>query len=172
MHRTLRLVTALALTVAGLGSFALAYADGGDVSVALTAHRILVSQGKEARLPAEQAKPGDVIEYRATYSNRGASAVRDLEATLPVPAGLEYLPKTAQPVRLQASLDGKTFAPAPLTRRVKLSNGKTELREVPASEYRALRWSIGLLGANSSRTVGARMRVAPLEAVATVVPAR
>ena len=171
MHRTLRCVTALALTVAGLGSCALAYAEG-DVIVALTAHRILVSQGKEARLPAEQAKPGDVIEYRATYSNRGASAVRDLEATLPVPTGLEYLPRTAQPVRLQASLDGKAFAPAPLTRRVRLPNGKTELREVPASEYRALRWSIGSLGAKSSRTVGARMRVAPLEAVATVVPAR
>jgi uncharacterized repeat protein (TIGR01451 family) len=171
MHRTLRLVTALALTVAGLGSFALAYAEG-DVAVSLVAHRILVSQGKEARLPAEQAKPGDVIEYHATYTNRGASAVRDLEATLPVPAGLEYLPRTAQPVRLHASLDGKTFAPAPLTRRVKLANGRTEVREVPASEYRALLWSIGSLGANSARTVVARMRVAPLEAVATVVSPR
>ena len=171
MHRTLRLVTALALTVAGLGSHALAYAEG-DVAVSLTAHRILVSQGKEARLPAEQAKPGDVIEYRATYVNRGSTAVRDLEATLPVPTGLEYLPRTAQPLRLQASLDGKSFAPVPLTRRVRLAGGKTEVREVPASEYRALRWSIGSLGAKSARTVGARMRVAPLEPVANVVSAR
>ncbi len=171
MHRTLRILTALAVTVAGLGSCALAFAEG-DVTVALTAHRIMVSQGKEARLPAEQAKPGDVIEYRATYTNHGGSAVRDLQATLPVPAGLEYLPKTASPVKLLASLDGKSFAPTPLTRRVKLANGKTELREVPASEYRALRWSIGALGANADRTVVARMRVAPLETVATVVPAR
>ena len=171
MHRTLRILTALAVTVAGLGSCALAFAEG-DVTVALTAHRITVSQGKEARLPAEQAKPGDVIEYRATYTNRGASAVRDLQATLPVPAGLEYLPKTANPVRLSASLDGKSFAPTPLMRRVKLANGKTELREVPASEYRALRWSVGALGANAARTVVARMRVAPIEPVATVVPAR
>ena len=170
MHRTLRLVTALALTVAGLGSHALAYAEG-DVHVALTAHRILVSQGKEARLPAEQAKPGDVIEYRATYENRGTTAVRDLEATLPVPAGLEYLPRSAQPVRLKASLDGKSFAPVPLLRRVRV-DGKTVVREVPASEYRALRWSIGSLGAKSARTVGARMRVAPLESVATVVSTR
>lgn len=171
MHRTLRFFTALALTVAGLGTYALAHAEG-DVTVALTAHRIMVSQGKEARLPAEQAKPGDVIEYRATYTNHGGSAVRDLEATLPVPAGLEYLPKTANPVRLSASLDGKSFAPAPLMRRVKLVGGMTELREVPASEYRALRWSVGALGANAARTVVARMRVAPIEPVATVVPAR
>jgi uncharacterized repeat protein (TIGR01451 family) len=171
MHRTLRFVTALVLTVAGLGSCALAYAEG-DVHVALTAHRILVSQGKEARLPAEQAEPGDVIEYRATYVNRGTTAVRDLEATLPVPSGLEYLPRTAQPVRLHASLDGKSFAPVPLLRRVKLADGRSVMREVPASEYRALRWSIGSLGARSTRTVGARMRVAPLESVATVVTAR
>ena len=168
MHRTLRVFAATALAVAGLGSCALAYAES-DVHVDLTAHRILVSQGKEARLPAEQAEPGDVIEYRATYTNRGNTAVRDLEATLPVPAGLEYLPKTAQPVRLLASLDGKTFAPVPLTRRVKLEGGKTVVREVPAAEYRALRWSIGALAANSARTVGARMRVSPLEKVATVV---
>jgi uncharacterized repeat protein (TIGR01451 family) len=171
MHRTLRFITALALAVAGLGSCALAYAEG-DVHVALTAHRILVSQGKEARLPAEQAEPGDVIEYRATYTNRGTTAVRDLEATLPVPTGLEYLPKSGQPVRLLASLDGKAFAPVPLTRRVKLASGKTVVREVPAAEYRALRWSIGSLAANSARTVGARMRVSPLESVATVVSTR
>ncbi len=171
MHRTLRFFFALAITVAGLGSSALAFAEG-DVTVALTAHRITVSQGMEARLPAEQAKPGDVIEYRATYTNRGDSAVRDLMATLPVPAGLEYLPKTASPVKILASLDGKSFAPAPLTRRVKLANGKTVVREVPVAEYRALRWSIGALGSDASRTVVARMRVAPLEAVATAVPAR
>ena len=171
MHRTMRILTALVVTVAGLGSCALAFAEG-DVTVALTAHRIMVSQGKEARLPAEQAKPGDVIEYRATYTNHGGTAVRDLQATLPVPAGLEYLPKTASPVKLLASLDGKSFAPTPLMRRVKLTNGKTELREVPASEYRALRWSVGMLGADAARTVVARMRVAPLETVATVVPAR
>ena len=171
MHRTLRTFVALALTVAGLGSCALAYAEG-DVHVALTAHRILVSQGKEARLPADQAEPGDVIEYKATYTNQGNSAVRDLQATLPVPAGLEYLPKSAQPVKLFASLDGKTFAPVPLTRRVKLAGGKTVVREVPAAEYRALRWSIGSLAANSARTVAARMRVTPLESVATNVSSR
>jgi uncharacterized repeat protein (TIGR01451 family) len=171
MHRTLRAFAALALTVAGLGSCALAYAEG-DVKVDLTAHRILVSQGKETRLPAEQAEPGDVIEYRATYANRGNTPVRNLEATLPVPAGLEYLPRTAHPVRLLASLDGRTFAPVPLTRRVKLPSGKTVVREVPAAEYRALRWSIGSLAANSARTVEARMRVSPLESVATVVSTR
>ena len=88
------------------------------------------------------------------------------------PAGLEYMPKTASPVKILASLDGKSFAPAPLTRRVKLANGKTVVREIPVAEYRALRWSIGALGSDASRTVVARMRVAPLEAVATAVPAR
>jgi uncharacterized repeat protein (TIGR01451 family) len=139
-----------------------------DVTVALTAQRVMTVQGKEAFAPADQARPGEVIEYRATYTNTSNSPVRELLATLPVPAGLEYLPQTAQPTRLTASVDGRSFEPVPLKRKVRLADGRVETRLVPAAEYRYLRWSIGSLAAMSSRAVSARMRVAPLESVAAV----
>ena len=59
-----------------------------------------------------------------------------LVATLPIPEGLEYLPKTVRPAPALASLDGKTFAPMPLKRKVRLADGREVEREVAASEYR------------------------------------
>lgn len=165
MHRFLqrRLVAALAFGVLLAPAFAHA---AGDVSVALTAQRVTVVDGKETRQSAEQARPGDVIEYRAEYRNTGDAAVKQLAATLPIPNGMAYLPSTAAPQSLQASLDGKTFENVPLKRRVKLPNGREVVREVPTSEYRYLRWALGTLDVGQSRTVAARVQVSPLQIAA------
>ncbi|MGH7726716.1 MAG: hypothetical protein ACREOU_14920 [Candidatus Eiseniibacteriota bacterium] len=170
MTRFQRRCLALGLVCLGVFVQSAAFA-GDDVAVTLSAQRVTVSHGKEAFMPADHARPGDVIEYRATYRNTGASDVKDLAATLPVPAGLSYLPRTANPVALLASTDGRSFEPVPLKRTVKLADGSTKTVEVSVSEYRYLRWSIGTLAAKNSRTVRARMRVAPLETV-SAVPAR
>ena len=161
MHRPTqaRLVVALALGV--LLAPAITRASG-DVSVVLTAQRVTALGGKEVFGPAEQAHPGDVIEYRAEYRNGGAQPVKQLAATLPVPKGMEYLPRTAAPQSLQASLDGKTFESVPLRRRVRLADGREVVREVPASEYRFLRWTLGTLPSRQAKTVTARVRVSPL----------
>lgn len=153
----MRLVLAIVLGVLATPAIVRA---AGDVSVVLTAQRVAVVDGKEILGPAEQASPGDVIEYRAEYRNAGASAVKQLAATLPVPNGMEYLPKTGAPQL--ASLDGKNFSSVPLKRRVRLADGTEVLRDVPASEYRWLRWTLGTLAPKSSRTVTARVRVAPI----------
>lgn len=165
MHGSMPRRLALALFTMGMLSHGVALAEG-DVSVALTAFRVTMSQGKEAYVPAEQARPGEVIEYRATYKNMGKQAVKDLMATLPIPQGLEYLPKTAQPVRLLASVDGKNYEAVPLVRRVKGEGGRIVVREVPLSEYRFLRWPMGALAARAESQVRARMRVTPLETMA------
>lgn len=160
MHRPVRRRLALALFVAGLLPCGVAFA-AGDVSVALIANRVTMNQGKEAYVPADHARPGETIEYRATYTNASSHVAKDVEATLPVPQGLEYLPNSAAPIRLLASLDGRSYAPVPLTRRVKTASGQIEVREVPATEYRSLRWSVGDLAPHASREVKARMRVTP-----------
>jgi len=165
MYASLRRVFALAIVSVAVFAPALAFADG-DVHVALTAQRVTLVEGKEVLVSAEQARPGDVIEYRAVYRNDGHNAVRGLDATLPVPNGLEYLPKTAAPAVVLASTDGHTFAPVPLVRKERTADGREVVREVPLTEYRALRWSIGSLAVKESRTVRARMRVAPLASVA------
>jgi uncharacterized repeat protein (TIGR01451 family) len=165
MHGSMPRRLALALFTVGVLSHGVALAEG-DVSVALSAYRVTMSQGKEAYVPAEQARPGETIEYRATYKNTGKLAVNDLMATLPIPQGLEYLPKTALPVKLLASIDGKSYEAVPLLRRVKSADGRFVVREVPASEYRWLRWPMGTLAAQAQSQVRARMRVTPLDPVA------
>ena len=165
MDRPIRHILALGLAVICVSIPAFAHA-AGDVQISLEAKRITVERGQEVRVSADKAKPGEVIEYVATYKNTGSAPVTGVLATLPVPSGLEFLPKTASPQRLEASLDGVKYAPVPLTRKVKRADGKEEVREVPAAEYRSLRWNVGALAPKQSVNVRARMKVAALETVA------
>ena len=158
MHRSIRSTLALAVALAALSAAVPAHAAGG-VTVELTASRVTKEKGKDVHAPAEQARPGDLLEYRALYKNEGKSEARGLAATLPIPRGTQYVPGTAQPRRVEASLDGRTFAAVPLTRKVKLADGRTVTREVPASEYVALRWPLGALPVSQSREVTARVRI-------------
>lgn len=139
-------------------------ADQGNLVVTLSAHKTVVSaDGKEILVPADQARPGDIIEYKAVYKNTGKSGAQNLEATLPVPVGgMEYLPHTAYPKPVKASVDGRKFEPVPLKHSVTLPDGKQELREVPYSEYRYLRWELGELSPGKSTWVSARARLNPV----------
>src|SRR5262249_48844761 len=154
----------LALLIAAAASIAARPARAGDpgtrgaVAVELTAKRVTKAQGKEVLAPADQAQPGELLEYRALYRNDGAREARGLVATLPIPRGTQYVPGSALPRRVEASLDGRTFAPAPLKRMERAADGRTLEREVPPSEYRALRWPLGVLPARQSRAVSARVR--------------
>jgi uncharacterized repeat protein (TIGR01451 family) len=168
MHRSIRLALALALTGTALAA-SLVSAAGG-VSVELTAQRVVKTHGREALAPADQAKPGELLEYRALYTNSGTSEARGLAATLPIPRGTQYVKGTAAPQKVEASLDGRTFAPVPLMRKEKTADGRSVMREVPASEYRALRWPLGNLAVKQSRTVAARVRVEPTPVAVHVNP--
>jgi uncharacterized repeat protein (TIGR01451 family) len=138
-----------------------AAAEGVDVK--LVGQKVVVNAGKEALVEATEARPGDTIEYRATYSNKGKDLARKLEATLPVPADMQLIGSTVRPTGALASIDNRKFEPMPLKRKVKLADGREELRDVPLSEYRALRWQLGDLAAGASQVVSARMQVNPVE---------
>ncbi len=130
------------------------------LTATLEAHKVLVAGGKEQLVAASEAKPGDVLEYRATYKNVSTNPLSAVMATLPVPAtGVEYLLNSAMPSGAEASINGTQFAPAPLKRLVTLPDGKHQQQLVPAAEYRFLRWPLGDLPAGASKTVSARVRV-------------
>lgn len=147
----------LALALA-LVAPAAALADG-DITVRLDAQRVSVVDGKETFSPATQARPGELVEYRATYTNAGGQTARQVMATLPVPAGMEFVEQSAAPAKVEASLDGRAYAPVPLKRTVRLADGREVVRLVPAAEYRWLRWPLATMEPGSARTVSARMRV-------------
>jgi uncharacterized repeat protein (TIGR01451 family) len=154
----------VALRLAGslaVGIFGVAHAADPAVSAHLTASRVVVqADGKETFAAADRARPGDVIEYRVDYHNTTKAGVNDVVATLPIPAAsAEYIPSSEVPGGALASIDGRTFAPPPLKRAVKLPNGRTEMQAVPVSEYRFLRWSLGTLPADAHKSVSARVRL-------------
>src|SRR5215467_11680884 len=82
-----------------------------EVKVLLTASKIVKVGGAEQKQPGEKANPGDVIEYAAQYKNTDKRPVKDVKATLPIPAGMEYLPETASPASVMASTDEISYSP-------------------------------------------------------------
>lgn len=102
-----------------------------------------------------------MLEYRAVYSNASKKNVTNLAATLPVPAGMEYVGLSVKPAGAQASADGKSFSAIPLMR--KKADGKTD-EQVPLADYRALRWTVSSLQPGQSFEVSARMRVSAVAA--------
>src|SRR2546428_9697107 len=72
--RALSSALALAFTLA-LSSQGFAQGKG-DVTVNLTAKKVVVTDGKESLESAGTAKPGDLIQYEAVYRNTTKTAVR------------------------------------------------------------------------------------------------
>jgi uncharacterized repeat protein (TIGR01451 family) len=140
----------------------------GQVTAEMSASKVVTEASKETKVSAKQAKPGDVIEYSVLYRNRDNAAARNVMATMPVPHGMEFLGQTASPAQVMASLDGSHFAPVPLMRKVKKADGTEVEQMVPFSEYRSLRWSLGELPANGSKSVSARMRILSVPSVVAV----
>jgi uncharacterized repeat protein (TIGR01451 family) len=128
------------------------------VAVELGQFKVVTSaDGKEQLVDASSVKPGDVLEYRATYTNHTGREVGGLVADLPIPEGLEYLPRSARPgaTQVQAAVKDGLYAPEPLMRRT--PDNKSE--PVPYADYRALRWTLGRLPAGGVTAVSARAKV-------------
>jgi uncharacterized repeat protein (TIGR01451 family) len=123
---------------------------------------VVVEKDKEALRPATEVKPGDVLQYTASYVNSGTSPVKQLVASLPIPLGTQWVDAVALPRPALASIDGKVFAPVPLMRRVKKADGRVVEEAVPLSEYRAMRWPEQIVAAGATYTVSTRVRVTEL----------
>lgn len=122
--------------------------------------------GAEQLVAAEAVKPGELLQYTTTFRNTGKLPARRLAATLPIPAGTDYVASPDAEADLQASLDGTSFDAVPLMRRVNAPDGKTLTVPVPLTEYRVLRWPARDLAAGASFTTRARVRVISLPAAA------
>jgi hypothetical protein len=108
--------------------------------------------------------PGDVIEYQATYTNRGSSALV-VTATLPVPEALEYLRDSAKSKpNLPHTVAQKDtqFAVEPLVKKVTSVGGATLSQPIPYAAYRFVRWDLGKLMPNTSVDVSIRAKVAQI----------
>ncbi|MBM3362229.1 MAG: DUF11 domain-containing protein [Betaproteobacteria bacterium] len=143
-------------------------AQSSAVEAVLTQMLVTFENGSEVLKPINGIKPGDLIEYRVVYINRSTQPVRDVQATLPIPQGLEYQARSAQPSQtVEAAVRGGSFGREPLMRN--LANGKTQA--IPTSEYRSLRWSIPQIPASGRVEVQARARVSSVTSLPSSEPA-
>jgi len=138
------------------------------VVIQLSQKRVVSGPQGERLEEMSSVKPGDIIEYRATYTNVSKQPVQGLVAQLPVPEGLEYVPKSAKPsnAALQMAARDGQFGVEPLQR--KLADGSVQ--PLPYNEYRTMRWNIGQLNAGASVAVSTRAKVegaTPLSITAT-----
>jgi uncharacterized repeat protein (TIGR01451 family) len=162
LRRSLSAILALALLFICTGTFAASPVVDARLSVAL----IQFNGQFETSSPASTVKPGDVLEYSARYGNRGDAAADALTPTMPIPVGTEYVPAGTSPKPTHASLDAITYAPIPLHRKERGADGQMHDVEVPLSEYRAVKWSVGTLAPGSEVIVRARVRVIQPTAIA------
>lgn len=135
----------------------------GPLAIDLKSEKVttvmVLGKPEERREAAKAVKPSELIEYRASYKNTSAKEVRGVQAVLPIPSGMTVELNSAKPLPVQASTDGRLFYPVPLTRQVRGADGQLRTVNVPLSEYRALRWSLGALATGASRDVVLRARV-------------
>ena len=114
----------------------------------LQAHKIIKKpDGQSVSVAALNAKAGETVQYRATYTNVTNQPIRDVAVTLPIPANMTFTGE-AQPSSAQATIDGKNYSDMPLIRKEK---GK--IVKIPLTEYKALRWNIKWLPANKTANV-------------------
>ena len=132
------------------------------VNSSLSAQVVSVVDGKSVMKPATDAKPGDVLEYRATYANNTRSAINGLLATIPVPVGSTFIEASAVPAGPTASVDTVTFSPLPLVRTTQGANGVMRKEPVALEDYRAVRWNVGTLAAGQETVVSLRVLVNPV----------
>jgi len=124
VRRALYLIPLLAL----VGVVAIAAADV-PLKGSIEAVKVVAQQnGKEMYLPAAEANPKDLIEYRLSYANTGKSTLHNVAVTDPIPVGTRYVGETAKAPEsgtVTFSIDdGSTFHAWPV--RVKKTNERGE----------------------------------------------
>jgi hypothetical protein len=134
--------------------------EDAPLEIRLDRGKVVMIAGKQSLQSASSAKPGEILQDLATYTNKSSSPLRGVEATLPVPANTELIMETVRPASARYSLDGVNFFPEPMTRKVKQSNGVEVEQTVASREYRFLRWYPGELAPKQSVSFSAQFRIA------------
>lgn len=99
-------------------------------------------------------KSGDLIEYHGLFTNTGSNRIRQMNATLALPAGVAFTGVTEPALGVKASVDNSRFVFMPIRANV---NGNIE--NLPFNQYQALQWNIEELGIGATAVVKYRATV-------------
>ena len=136
-----------------LVSWSLGIAQDNPVEVTLEGYLVNVitkedGTQEEEFVPATEARPGQVVEYRVIVTNVSAETLPASNALItgPIPATTAYIAETATATNAEARLEfsadgGQTFAEKPLIEKTN-DQGEKEMVEALPEEYTAARWAI------------------------------
>ena len=133
------------------------------LEIKLVRHKIALVANKETLQDAASAKPGDVLEDVATYTNKTSRELVVPNATLPVPTNTELILSSVNPAPALASVDGINYFPLPLKTKVIEASGVVVEKPLAVSQYRFLRWLPGKLASRQSVAYSARFKVVDTE---------
>jgi uncharacterized repeat protein (TIGR01451 family) len=141
-----RISFALALGLAVSASL-LRATNGEGLTGTVEAFRVVeLEDGKESFLPADKARPKDVIEYRLTYKNNGTDLVQSIFITDPIPSGTKYIEASAsQPDngRVEFSIDGGgTYHNWPIEIIEKTNDGREVVKRATPDMVTHIRWTL------------------------------
>lgn len=102
--------------------------------------------GKEVVEPTTDTRPGDLMEYRLTFTNRGESAVSGLDIVDSIPLNTTFIGDSAQSdadSRFEVSIDGgRSFEQEPVKRIETQADGTQKQVVVPPEQYTHVRWVV------------------------------
>lgn len=124
-----------------------AFADQGPLTGSVEALRVVTQEnGRVVFLPADEARPQDVLEYRVTYANTGDATVRNVTVVDPVPVGTEYIARTATRPNegaVEFSIDGgDTYHVWPIRIKKRTAEGTEVEVEATPDLVTHIRWII------------------------------
>ena len=140
------------LLISGLTTYS--FANSQALIADMKVFQLEANQRVKKELKAtDQVKPQALLEYKVEYSNTSSQSLKNLKLNLPLPTDVTYTGQSF-PKDTYASIDGKIFSRAPLTR---MENGKKV--NVPLAEYRFLQWNVSELKPKQKITVSAQVQV-------------
>jgi uncharacterized repeat protein (TIGR01451 family) len=120
--------------------------EGGLTGI-IEAFRVVVNEdGIEKLLPAEKARPNDIIEYKLTYKNNSNTPLQNLVITDPVPAEAVYIAESAhlpQEGRVQFSVDeGQSYHAWPVKVLIETADGEQVWKDAAPEQVTHIRWTL------------------------------
>lgn len=161
--RRVKMKYVLSLALLLLPAYAMA---APEVKIEITAEKVVMVEkdGKkvEAREPALEVYPGDILAYILTYKNLGNEAAHDVALRDPIPESTTYVagsvfgPGTIVGFSID---DGKTFKGASLLSYEINVNGKAIKKKASPEQYTHIQWIVKEVAPGKSGMAGFRVRV-------------
>lgn len=114
-------------------------------ALTITAHNVTAEADERPEITSGVSRPGDVIEYRLTFTNLTGGVISDVVLNDPIPDGLVFVPGSVRISRedllVEYSIDdGASWSENPVVQVE--TTGINPTQPAPAEAYTHVRWTV------------------------------